>query len=93
MDIKVLVPLESNKRYKLIWATDILDYADRILRPKTDYGAILDNKIHQWMKEHEISYSLGYIHGKQDDYMKYDFNVFIIFKNKKDAMLFKLTWC
>ena len=52
----------------------------------------LNNILHFWLIENNIEYSLKEVKRKDSADDTY-YNTVIIFENKVDAMLFKLTWC
>jgi hypothetical protein len=86
-EFRVLVPLLSdNLTYRTIHSTE-----DRSIPEIRD--KILDDELREWLDERNIVYSLGFHEGAvENTCLKYYYNYFIVFNNKNDAMLFKLTW-
>ena len=75
--------LEGNDNHWIISSTSIPFDAPWCYFYKKTYCHLID-EIHQWMNNNNIEYNIEY---------DIDYNVwFILFKNEKDAVLFKLTW-
>jgi hypothetical protein len=91
MSVNVLIPTYKGKNgfYYKVEPLMLDNYLNK--RPTID-GQILDSEIHEWLIENKIKYSLGSKMGPVDSYFQYRYNMFIKFRSKKDAMLFKLTW-
>jgi hypothetical protein len=54
----------------------------------TRYYHHLNVKMHEWLLENNIEYRLD-----MNDKINIDPDYYIVFDSKKDAILFKLTWC
>ena len=87
--IKVHIP--SDKFYSILKVYELFErFQDRkykiYYRKKEDIlAAGLNDEKHMWMKDNTIIYDL-------DCVGEYDRKWYILFENKKDAMLFKLIW-
>jgi hypothetical protein len=60
-------------------------------RPKVDDHSLSD-EIHNWLIDNNIDYKLEYVSEPKGKKYPHANNWFIVFENKSQAMLFKLTW-
>ena len=80
-----------NEEYELTittspWDKRWIKVGDNIDKRPMFNSVMLKDEIHFWTIENNIEYEIFY--SRKDQNLKW----FLIFKNKADAMLFKLTW-
>jgi hypothetical protein len=80
--ILVECPYGSDKFYDVLNPDCILSDRITITSKRNSHYIALSDRLSKWLNDYKIEYNL--IHRD---------NLYISFKNKKDAMLFKLTWC
>jgi hypothetical protein len=88
---KVLIPFEPDTLFAGGGVYRIEKYEEDDSTPLYR-GRALDKELRYWFNDRKISYSLDYVAGPVDSYLKYANNWVILFDNKDDALLFKLTW-
>ena len=86
MSYKILVPFRNKTTTYYI---DFGRYVDD--RPRVDDHS-LSYEVHDWLVDNNIDYKLEYVCGPKGKKCPHHNNWFIVFENKSQAMLFKLTW-
>ena len=83
--IKII--LDRDQFFHICWGIDIYKIQPYARYKNSQIVDILMEEVHIWLVDNNIKYKLDREQeGEGDDYF------FIIFENKSDAMLFKLTW-
>ena len=80
-----MIPFREN------FDTFCVDFKNSNNKPTFDVYSLSDD-LHDWMIENNIIYRLYFSYGPKGLKYPHQNNWYVVFDNKKDAMLFKLTW-